>query len=81
MAVDSNLLKGLISNAFPEAQIELKDLLGDQDHYSLKITSSQFEGKSRIQQHQMVYAALDGRMGNELHALSIQTAIPTAKEN
>lgn len=81
MALDSNVLHNLIDEAFPGAEVELKDLMGDRDHYALKITSDAFEGKSRIQQHQMVYAALQGRMGTELHALSIQTSVPVKKES
>jgi stress-induced morphogen len=66
----------MIKEALPDADVEIQDLRGDGDHYAALITSSAFEGKSRIQQHQMVYAALQGKMGGELHALAIQTAVP-----
>lgn len=81
MALDFDTLHGLIETAFPDARVELQDLMGDRDHYALEITSSQFEGKSRVQQHQMVYTALEGRMGNELHALAIKTKVPNLKES
>jgi stress-induced morphogen len=66
----------LIHQAFPDAQIELKDLAGDQDHYALYITAEVFRGKTRVQQHQLVYQALNGKMGGELHALAVHTKIP-----
>ena len=66
----------LIQDAFPDATIELKDLAGDQDHYAVYVTSQTFKGKTRIQQHQLVYQSLKGRMGTELHALSVHTKIP-----
>jgi stress-induced morphogen len=81
MALNPDHLKELITKAFPDADIDLQDLRGDNDHYALKVASPTFVGKSRIQQHQMVYAALEGRMGNELHALAIQTSIPQGTEN
>lgn len=76
MAMDAELIEDLIKSGIPDAQVTISDLRGDGDHYAAYVVSSQFEGKSRIQQHQMVYQALQGRMGNELHALAIQTAIP-----
>ena len=60
----------------PDAAVSIQDLAGDGDHYAAHIVSSAFEGKSRVQQHQMVYQALQGRMGGELHALALQTAVP-----
>jgi stress-induced morphogen len=60
----------------PDAQVRIDDLRGDGDHYAATIISAAFKGKTRIQQHQMVYRALQGRMGNELHALALQTAAP-----
>jgi len=60
----------------PDAQVRIDDLRGDGDHYAATIISAAFKGKTRVQQHQMVYAALQGRMGNELHALALQTAAP-----
>ena len=76
MPMDENVLKTLIRDAFPDAIIEIDDLRGDGDHYAAHITSAAFRGKSRVQQHQMVYTALQGKMGTELHALALQTSIP-----
>lgn len=67
-------IEKLIKDAFPDADITITDLAGDNDHYAAMVTSSAFKGKNRVQQHQMVYAALKGRMGGQLHALSLQTA-------
>jgi len=69
-------LRSLLAKAFPEATIDIKDLAGDGDHYAATITSSAFEGKTRIQQHQMVFDALEGHMGKKLHALSVTTQLP-----
>ena len=69
----------LIQTAFPEAQIELKAMVADGDHYEIHVRASAFEGKTRIQQHQMVYQALGGHMGNKLHALSIRTSTPVPR--
>ena len=69
-------IEALIKEAFPDADIVIQDLAGDGDHYAAQITSAAFKGKNRVQQHQMVYKALQGRMGNELHALALQTAVP-----
>ena len=68
-------LETMITKAFPEAKVEIIDLAGDDNHYSLIITSNRFSGISRIDQHKMVYEALDGKMGNELHALTIKTLV------
>lgn len=76
MAMDLDCLVSLLKKALPDAQVEIKDLRGDGDHYAATITSKEFMGKTRIQQHQMVYKALGDRMGGELHALSITTKIP-----
>ena len=76
MAMDAEHIQELIEAALPEAQVTISDLRGDGDHYAAHIISPAFEGKSRVQQHQMVYKALQGRMGNELHALAIQTSVP-----
>lgn len=76
MAMSSEEIEGFIKESLPDAQITITDLRGDGDHYAAHIISASFEGKSRVQQHQMVYRALQGRMGNELHALAIQTSIP-----
>lgn len=69
-------LKSLIQEAFPDADIEIRALAADGDHYAASIVSERFRGKNRVQQHQMVYEALKGRMGNELHALALQTGVP-----
>ncbi len=69
-------IRSLIQDAFPDADIEIRALASDEDHYAASIISESFRGKNRVQQHQMVYAALKGRMGNELHALALQTAVP-----
>lgn len=65
-----------LTEAFPEADITLTDLAGDNDHWQAEIVSSQFAGLSRVKQHQMVYAALKGKMGGELHALALKTRAP-----
>ena len=69
-------IEQLIKAQFPDARIELKDLAGDNDHWAAHVVSSAFKGKSRVQQHQMVYDALGGRMGGVLHALQLTTALP-----
>jgi stress-induced morphogen len=79
MAMDAHEIERLIRKAFPDAAVEIKDLAGDGDHYSAKVVSAAFRGKSRVQQHQMVYGALQGRMGGVLHALALTTAAPTAE--
>ena len=73
MAMDLKEIEALIKEALPNAVVEIQDLAGDNNHYSAIITSSEFSGKSKIQQHKMVYDSLKGKMGNELHALSIKT--------
>jgi len=73
MAMNLNEIKSLIKEAMPDAVVEIQDLAGDGNHYSATITSSEFSGKSKIEQHKMVYNSLKGRMGNELHALAIKT--------
>jgi stress-induced morphogen len=70
-------IETMIKAAIPDAQIELVDTAGDKDHWSATIQSEQFRGKSKVQQHQMVYAALQGKMGGELHALALQTSAPS----
>jgi stress-induced morphogen len=79
MAMDAAEIEALIREALPDAQVRIEDLAGDGDHYAAYIESAAFEGKSRVQQHQMVYQALQGRMGGELHALALQTAVPGAR--
>jgi|TARA_B100000780_G_scaffold244482_1_gene188099 stress-induced morphogen len=73
MALSIKEIKKLITDLMPDATIEIKDLVGDNNHYSAKITSKIFNGKSKIEQHKLVYKSLQGKMGNELHALSITT--------
>ena len=74
MAMSVAEIESLVREAFPDARIEVKDLAGDGNHYAATIVSAAFAGKSRVQQHQMVYGALKGRMGGELHALALTTA-------
>ena len=71
-------IEGMIRDALPGAEVEMTDLAGDGDHWAAKVIASQFEGKSRVQQHKMVYEALGGRMGGVLHALQLTTAVPTS---
>ena len=73
MAMDLKEIEKFIKEALPDASVEIQDLAGDGNHYSATIVSSQFSGKSKIEQHKMVYSSLKGRMGNELHALAIKT--------
>lgn len=76
MAMDASEIERMIKAALPDAQVMIEDLRGDGDHYAAMVVSSAFKGKSRIQQHQMVYQALQGRLGSALHALSLQTSPP-----
>ena len=73
MAIKQVEIEILLKEGFPDADIYVQDLAGDDNHFSAKIKSTQFKGKSRVQQHQMVYNALKGKMGNELHALALTT--------
>jgi|TARA_B110000902_G_scaffold11997_1_gene14457 stress-induced morphogen len=73
MSLSINEITKLITDSIPDADIEIKDLVGDSNHYSAKITSKIFNGISKIEQHKLVYKSLQGKMGNELHALSITT--------
>ncbi|MCB1650774.1 MAG: BolA family transcriptional regulator [Alphaproteobacteria bacterium] len=75
MAMDARHIQDLIQDALPDADVRIEDMRGDGDHYAAFVESAAFEGKSRVQQHQMVYAALQGRMGGQLHALAIKTAV------
>jgi len=77
MAMEAAEIERLIKEAFPDAQVSIQDLAGDGDHYAATVTAEAFRGKNRVQQHQMVYAALKGRMGGELHALALTTSAPT----
>ena len=76
MAMQIEVLEKMIRQALPDALIEINDLAGDGNHYSATITSSAFKGLSRVKQHQLVYKALEGKMGGELHALALQTNVP-----
>ena len=76
MAMDAVTIKKMIEDNIEGAEVRIEDLRGDGDHYAAYITSPAFVGKSRVQQHQMVYAALEGKMGGDLHALAIQTSVP-----
>ena len=73
MAMDLKEIEKYIRDAFPDALVKIDDLAGDGDHYSATVTSSLFTGKSKIEQHKMVYNSLKGKMGNELHALAVKT--------
>jgi stress-induced morphogen len=73
MGMNIKEIEKLIKEALPDASVEIQDLAGDGNHYSTTVTSSQFSGKSKIEQHKLVYASLKGKMGNELHALAIKT--------
>ncbi|MDD2704188.1 MAG: BolA family transcriptional regulator [Acidocella sp.] len=76
MAMTCAEIEMLLGDAFPDARILVTDLAGDGDHFSAEVTCAAFKGKSRVQQHQMVYAALKGGMDGALHALAVQTCIP-----
>jgi stress-induced morphogen len=76
MPMDAAEIEGLIKAALPDASIDIRDLAGDGDHYAATVVSEAFRGKSRVQQHQIVYAALKGDMGGKLHALALQTSAP-----
>ena len=76
MAMDAQTIERLILEGIPGAEVRISDLRGDGEHYSAMIISETFRGKSKVQQHQMVYQALQGKMGTELHALAIQTSAP-----
>ena len=76
MAMVASEIEALIKQALPDAVVTIEDLAGDGDHYAATVVSPAFKGRSRVQQHQMVYAALQGRMGGALHALALQTSAP-----
>jgi len=76
MPMDVQEIEQLIREALPDARIHIDDLRGDGDHYAARVVSAAFAGKSRVEQHQMVYRALRGRMGDQLHALALQTSVP-----
>ncbi|MCJ2128532.1 BolA family protein [Methylobacterium sp. E-045] len=76
MPMDAREIEAMIREALPDAKIEIKDLAGDGDHYAATVVSSAFKGKTRVAQHQLVYNALQGRMGGVLHALALTTGVP-----
>jgi stress-induced morphogen len=77
MAMDAAEIERLIKDALPDAEVRIEDLAGDGDHYAAHVASSSFEGLPRVRQHQLVYDALKGRMGGELHALALKTSAKT----
>ena len=76
MPMSASEIEKLIKDAIPDAKITIRDLAGDDDHFAAEVVSESFRGKSRVQQHQMVYEALKGNMGGTLHALALQTGVP-----
>lgn len=79
MAMEADVIATMIKEAIPDAEVTIEDMRGDGDHYAALVVSETFRGKSRVQQHQLVYAALRGKMGGDLHALALQTATPENK--
>jgi stress-induced morphogen len=78
MPMDARDIESMIKAAIPDAQVTIRDLAGDGDHYAATVISESFRGKSRVQQHQIVYQSLRGQMGGVLHALALQTGVPGA---
>ncbi|MBN9579944.1 MAG: BolA family transcriptional regulator [Afipia sp.] len=78
MPMDAREIETLIKAALPDAKVDIRDLAGDGDHYAATVISESFRGKSRVQQHQIVYQSLKGQMGGMLHALALQTGVPEA---
>ena len=78
MPMQADSIVALIEQALPGAQVEMRDLAGDNDHWAAKVIAPQFEGLSRVKQHKLVYDALGDRMGGELHALQLTTQVPTS---
>jgi stress-induced morphogen len=76
MAMDAHEIEQLIKAGIPDAKVSIRDLAGDGDHYAAEVVAESFRGKTRVQQHQMVYEALQGNMGGVLHALALQTSAP-----
>ncbi|MCT8990978.1 BolA family transcriptional regulator [Chelativorans sp. SCAU2101] len=76
MAMSAGDIERLIKEAIPDAKVTIRDLAGDGDHYAAEVVSESFRGKTRVQQHQMIYEALKGKMGGTLHALALQTSVP-----
>ncbi len=79
MAMQAAEIEAMIVAAFPDAAVDIRDLAGDGDHYSARVVSRAFAGMSRVRQHQAIYAALKGKMGTDLHALQLETAIPSGE--
>ena len=79
MAMAADEIEALIRAAIPDAMVSIRDLKGDGDHYVARVVAPSFAGMSRVRQHQRVYAALGGRMGGELHALQLETAVPAGE--
>jgi stress-induced morphogen len=77
MPMAATEIEAMILAAFPDARVEIRDLAGDNDHYAAKVVSAGFAGMSRVRQHQAVYAALKGKMGTDLHALQLETSVPS----
>ena len=80
MPMTAEDIEVLIRAAIPDADVQIRDLAGDGDHYAARVVSAQFAGMPRVRQHQLVYKALGGRMGGELHALQLETAVPSGGE-
>jgi stress-induced morphogen len=80
MPMAASEIEALIRAALPDAEVEIRDLAGDGDHYAARVVSKSFEGLNRVKQHQLVYRALGGRVGGELHALQLETAAPNGDE-
>ncbi len=76
MAMEATMIEEMIKEAIPDAVVTIQDLRGNGDHYAAHVISEAFKGKSRVQQHQMVYKSLKGKMGDDLHALALQTSVP-----
>ena len=81
MPMPATEIEALIKAAIPDAEVTIRDLAGDGDHYAARVVSASFVGVGRVRQHQAVYRALGGRMGEELHALQLETAVPENLEN
>ncbi len=79
MAMDADVIATMIRQGIPDAEVTIEDLRGDGDHYAALVVSPAFRGLSKVRQHQMVYAALQGKMGGDLHALALQTATPETR--
>ena len=80
MAMDASEIERLIKEGIPDAVVDITDLRGDGDHYAAMVTSASFAGLPRVRQHQMVYEALQGNMGEALHALALQTSVPSDQQ-